>query len=154
MTADALAAAYRAYQPRLVRYATHLVQDADVAADVVQEVFAWLVVHPAAREIGNLAGYLRRAVRGRALNELRQGRRFRSDTLAPDEYAAVGRDLNLRLDIDAALAVLPPRTREAFERSRAGWTYPEVAVTMGTSVGTIEKQVSRGLHQMRTHLAA
>ncbi|PSR53133.1 hypothetical protein AHMF7605_06115 [Adhaeribacter arboris] len=53
----------------------------------------------------------------------------------------------------AALANLPPRTRDAFYLNREhGMTYSKVAEKMGTSVKTVEAQISSAISSLRRQL--
>lgn len=60
----------------------------------------------------------------------------------------------LRAAIETAAAQLPPRCREVFSlRWQAGLRQTEIAVRMGTSIKTVEMQMTRALKAIRAHLA-
>src|SRR5205823_4719467 len=65
-------AVFREWYPTLVRVATALVQDVDMAEEVAQEVMLelWRRKHVLDRDL-SLKAYLLRSVRNRALNRLR-----------------------------------------------------------------------------------
>ena len=80
-----------------------------------------------------------------------QGRRVaRFDSVADlDSHAATPRPDGASLDLEAAVAVLPPRARSVFVlHDVQGMTHPEIAQAMGISAGTSKGQ----LHRARTLL--
>jgi RNA polymerase sigma-70 factor (ECF subfamily) len=151
---------FRAWYGRLADHALRMTRDRDRAEDAVQEVFVALwngrdrLPEPAA-----LAGYLHRAVRNRALNQLRA---TKGDRVDPDGLAALAvaptalRSLEseeLGRAVVAALEALPPRTREIFLLSREqGLTYREIAATLEISVKTVETLMGRALRELRAVL--
>jgi RNA polymerase sigma-70 factor (ECF subfamily) len=74
-------------------------------------------------------------------------------TVAPPPDQAVEWNDVVRI-VRAAIAALPPRTREAYVLHRQDTlTYAEVGQIMGTSVKTVEKQVAAALRALRAALA-
>jgi RNA polymerase sigma-70 factor (ECF subfamily) len=153
---------FRDWYPRLAEYAAHLTASRDTAEDAVQEVFVALWRRrDALPEADKLAAYLHRAVRNRALNQLRSGQR--ADSLddrnesrlgQPDTAHAAVEEEELHVALERALATLGARTREAFLLSRRqGLTYNEIATTMDISVKTVETMMGRALRALRELLA-
>ena len=55
--------------------------------------------------------------------------------------------------VDETLARLPERTREIFQRSRfRGESYKEIAASMGTTVKSVEFEVSKAMKSLRVSL--
>jgi RNA polymerase sigma-70 factor (ECF subfamily) len=155
----AFEALFRAWYPRLADHAWRLLAERDAAEDTVQEVFVALWRgRQRLPEATALAGYLHRAVRNRALNQLRARK---GEVADPDGQMlpAVEPDGPRRLEeqqldaqLAAALATLPPRTREVFLLSRnQGLTYADIAGTLGISVKTVETLMGRAIRALREH---
>jgi RNA polymerase sigma-70 factor (ECF subfamily) len=151
---------FREWYPRLADHAWRLLGERDTAEDAVQEVFVALWRGRARLpDSGALAGYLHRAVRNRALNQLRARK---GEVADPDGQMlpAVEPDAPRRLEeqqlaaqLVAALATLPPRTREVFLLSRdQGLTYAAIAETLGISVKTVETLMGRAIRALREEL--
>lgn len=151
---------FRTWYGRLSGYAMRLIGDADKGEDAVQEVFVALWRgRDSLPEAEALPAYLHRAVRNRALNQLR-GRRTEElsedGAGAPSIPPAADTDLSaeeLMAAVEAALCALPPRTEEVFRLSReGGLSYPEIAGTLEISVKTVETLMGRALSTLRATL--
>jgi RNA polymerase sigma-70 factor (ECF subfamily) len=151
---------FRAWYGRLADHAHRMTQDRDRAEDAVQEVFVALWKgRDRLPEAAALTGYLHRAVRNRALNQLRA---TRGDRVDPDGLAALAVPPTAIHDLEAeelgraitlALEALPPRTREIFLLSREqGLSYREIATTLEISIKTVETLMGRGLRELRDRL--
>jgi RNA polymerase sigma-70 factor (ECF subfamily) len=152
---------FLAHRSALIDYAQPIVGCRARAEDVVQEAYLRFAAATDRADDGILqpVGYLYRIVRNLAVDwarHLAQEDRPPPSVLeqvacaAPSpEQATVDRD-RLRIVI-AALAELPPRTRQAFELHRLhGATFPEVARQLGISVGLAHRLVKDAL----THCAS
>jgi RNA polymerase sigma-70 factor (ECF subfamily) len=154
---SALERLFRDWYPRLADHAHRLLGERDLAEDAAQEVFVALWRgRSALPEAAALAGYLHRAVRNRALNQLRQrrGEQFDPDgSMVPSVPAVAHAQLEadeLQAALDAAIGALPPRTREIFLLSRQqGLTYSAIAATLEISVKTVETLMGRAIAAMR-----
>ena len=152
---------FRQWYPRLCDWAFRLLESRDGAEDAVQEVFvAMWQGRERLTEAQSLPAYLHRAVRNRALNQIRQqktaGRLLAMfDTepeIAPDAETGLA-DGELDAVYRAALAELAPRGREIFLLSREqGLTYSQIAATLGISVKTVETMMGRALRALRARL--
>jgi RNA polymerase sigma-70 factor (sigma-E family) len=141
----------------LLRYARLLIPDQGEAEDALQTALLRLTRHWS-RRLSAPEAYVRRALVNLAVD---RGRRRhlvarpvavpRADEReAPDPADAVA----ARQDLNALLAVLPPRQRAAvILRIVEGMTEAETATLMGTSVGTVKSNLARGLAKCRTQLA-
>lgn len=154
------------YEP-LCSFALQFVSSPDAARDVVQEIFVrvWEQrVSLAGCE--NLRAYLFTAVRNRCFKALRHGsvvrrsvERWQRDGASPgaaerppspeDQLEAA----ELASDLNAVLAELPERAREAFLlHRRQGLAYTEIAEVMDVSVRTVENHIARALRGLREGL--
>ncbi len=136
------------YGPALRRYFQKKVSAAE-AEELVQDVFMAMHARSAAEPIDNVQGYLFRI----AANLLsRRHEPPRADLAEADELAdgfsperiIIGRQEAAR--VVAAIANLPPRTREAFALHRfEDMTYEAIARRLGISVSAVGKLVARAL---------
>ena len=157
---SAFEAVFRAFYPRLVGAAEHLLRERDRAEDVAQEVLLELWRHRERLEPRvSLVGYLYRAVRNRSLNQLRHDRVVRDvEPRLPGRDPAPGADRELLAGelhdaVRATVARLPDRCREVFELSRVHQLrYAEIAGAMGISVKTVEAQMGKAIRLLRDGL--
>ena len=152
---------FRAWYPRLVRYAETMLHERAAAEEVAQEVM--LAIWKGRRQLRiaeSVGGYLFRATRNRVLNELRH-RKIHEKALpflgAPAEAPADAEDRlqdeSIQNAVRAAIAELPQRCREVFELSRVqGLRYAEIAEAMDISVKTVETQMGKALKLLREKL--
>jgi RNA polymerase sigma-70 factor (ECF subfamily) len=124
--------------------------------DIVQDVFLLLIREPAAPE--NPLGWLYRAVRNKAINAARSGRRR-----SRHEAAAARRGQPWlvastadRLDAAAAalaLAELPIQQREVIvARLWGGLSFEDIAKLTGTPLSTAYRRYQRGIAALRERL--
>jgi len=153
---------FRCWYGRLASHAARLTQGPDAAEDVVQDLFVALWHRrEALPELEKLPAYLHRATRNRALNHLRQqqtaGRwlaRQDADRATPPVAEADLEGQEVAARVQAALASLPPRSREVFLLSRdQGLTYTAIAETLDISVKTVETLMGRSLKALRLALS-
>jgi len=151
---EAFAALYRAHYAAVFRFAWHMTGDRTLAAEITQDVFVWLIHHPAdfdpAR--GSLPAFLGGVARKTLQRQRREGLRWmplQDATLrsaGPPDLARTQDTTALR----QAIAALPERYRQALvlcdlqER-----TYEEAAEAMGCATGTVRSR----LHRARALLA-
>ncbi len=158
----ALEIVFRAHYAGMASFVQRYVRSADVAEELVQDVFfkLWSKREHLA-EIETLRTYLFRAARNTALNHLRRlklERRWQEEQVAGDDSPAfVADDEAAWTEVDAAvqeaIGRLPPRCREIFLLSRdGGLTYAEIARALGISVKTVETQMGRALKSLRVSL--
>lgn len=144
----------------LVSYASHLLDSADAAEDVVQETFLRLWERRTEWSHTDSVSFLYRITRNLALNEQRRrkvrarwlltGEPLRRPGPTPLESA---QESELRGAVEHALHALPPRRREAFVLARFhGLSYRQIAKVMGTSPQTTANQISAALVDLRRAL--
>jgi RNA polymerase sigma-70 factor (ECF subfamily) len=153
---------FRTWYPVLVRVATSLLQDADAAEEVAQDVMHELWRRRTVMDADiSLRAYLLRSIRNRSLNHLRH-MKVRRQT-EPDVEAMYNAPLGADQPIAAkelaeavklALDELPPRCREVFDLSRVhGLKYTEIAEALDISQKTVEAQMGKALRILREKLA-
>lgn len=160
---DAFEAIFNEHYAPLLGLAERMLGDRASGEEAVQEVMVELWRRHESLNVGtSLRAYLFRAVRNRALNQIRHDRvaRRAEPHLREDRAAMPTAQRNLiEAEIDAAVrkavSELPPRCREVFELSRLhGLKYSEIAETMGISVKTVEVQMGKALRVVRDRLAS
>lgn len=156
---------YRRHTERLYATAVRLTHDPDVAADAVHD--AWL------RAVESLGAFERRSsfrtwITGILINCIREYERARRrdsshdgesyDDLAnelPDLASSLPLDDAAieQIDLDAAIAALPPRFRQVLVlHDIEGFTHEEIAVALGLVVGTSKSQLARARQRVREML--
>ncbi len=136
------------------------------AEDLTQEAFvrAWQAL-PAYRFESAFGTWLHRLAVNTALMELRSRRSrpaFRTSS-DPDEDAldnigsidSAGHVTALSLDLERAVATLPPRARAVLVlHDVEGWKHQEIATELGIAVGSSKAQLHRARGLLRTRLGA
>lgn len=154
---------FRAHYKALYAYACTIIQDADQADDIVQNVFFKLWQKKDELSIvQSVKAYLYRSVYNESMNYLKH----QQIKTAHKEYsmktgkltdATAGNKLigkELELKIAAALRLLPEQCRTIFQMSRfQDLKYREIAIQLHISVKTVENQMGKALKIMRTQLA-
>ncbi|HVA28625.1 MAG TPA: sigma-70 family RNA polymerase sigma factor [Candidatus Baltobacteraceae bacterium] len=156
--ADAFEVLYDAYHRLVYRIALRMLGDAPGAEDVTQAVFMKVWSAPELFRGGNVAAWIVRIARNRALDVLRsRNARPESelpctlvDTEAIEDVAFARLDAGL---VRTALASLPPEQRQAIELGFfGGITHEEIAKRSGIPLGTIKTRIRMGLRKLRTAL--
>ncbi len=136
-------------------YALRLVDDADVAEDLVQDAFmkAWQYIGGGG-VIDNFTSFMYRTVRNVSLTFLRDKRVMLDESFIPEagdeEIDTSLRDARLWKAIDE----LPDRCREIFLMSkRDGMTNDEIACELDLSVKTVKNQMTKAFARLRAVLA-
>lgn len=163
----AFAEMFRAYAGRLAAYAYSLVESADSAEEIVQQVFVSIwqrreqwVIH------GTLKQYLYASVRNASIDSLKRRRvrrRFRERALG--EHARRFAAPEPGADVALESAEISARVREAIESLpeqqraviRLRWldqlSHGEIAGVLGISVKTSENHANRAMQRLRQLLA-
>ena len=160
--AEAFTAIVERYKDSLVNYLTHMTGSRDRAEEHAQAAFVRLYENASRyREEGKLAPYLFRIatnlVRTEAVrNRFRQLALLRFWHRDETRNESPLRDLQrreLQREVTDALAALPPAYRAAVVlREVEGWSYQEIASTVGCSEGTVKSRIARGREQLRKRL--
>ncbi len=150
-------ALWKRHADRLLLYAGTLLSDRAAAEDTLQNVFVRLIAAGDPPEFESETGYLFRAVRNEALNQLRlRQTRARSlprlfdepqDPRENAELAETGRQ------VERALMELLPEEREAVVlKIWADLSFPETAEVLGVTEKTVEHRYYRGLAALKAAL--
>lgn len=144
---------YRSERSRLERLAARKVGQG-AGDDVVQDTFTRLL-DKAIEHIVLTPAYVSRCVRNAAIDQLRSDRRRNRlpDLITEEQYAPpvpTPQQIVVASDgirqIDQAINSLPERTRQIFILNRMhDCTYDEIAVVMGISYSTVEREIAKAL---------
>jgi RNA polymerase sigma-70 factor (ECF subfamily) len=168
---EALGPLMERHSRRLYRIALSYLRDADEAMDAVQETFVkayqaasrWDPVSEVAPWLSRIAvnhsidRYRRRRRRQRSEAPMPEGTtahdsRWRTGEPSP-EHEASGREVGQR--IAAALQTLPERQRAVFVlRHYDERSLPEIADTLGRSLGTVKSSLHRAIARLRERLGS
>jgi RNA polymerase sigma-70 factor, ECF subfamily len=141
---------------RVRKFMYHLCRSSSVGDDLAQQVFltAWRSLTQL-RSAAAFDGWLKRVMVTTWLEELRR----RKITYAAELDADLGgsyRDTTAeRLDLDGALALLPPAVRLCVVLAYdEGLSHSEIATLTQLPLGTVKSHVARGAARLRETLAA
>lgn len=159
---ESFRAIFEEHAPVFLSFARRLLRDADVAEDVVQNVFMRLwIVRERIDENRSLRNYLLVAVRNEVYCYLRmafQARREPRAAIGEPEDSAPGQDSELsarelRQVVEQVVERMPSRRREIFALSRTQHlSNAEIAQRLGLSVRTVEKHIELALQEIRSAL--
>ena len=145
---EAFTTVYGAHQAAVFRFALHMTADRGKAAEVVQDVFVWLIHHPEDYdpERGELAAFLTGVAR-----KFLQRRRYEERRWVPFEDAPVLRvvagreaDTSDTERLRAGIAALPERYRAVVALcDLEGKSYEEAAGLLDCAVGTVRSRLHR-----------
>ena len=154
----------RAHSARVYRLAYRLTGNQHDAEDLTQEVFVRVFRSLGSYTPGTFEGWLHRITTNLFLDGARRRQRIRFEGLGDDvaqrfpgseaSPAQAWDDSHLDGDIQAALQALPPDYRAAVVLCDIeGFSYEEIAATMGVKLGTVRSRIHRGRAQLRAALA-
>jgi RNA polymerase sigma-70 factor (ECF subfamily) len=153
----------RLHSARVYRLAYRLTGNPHDAEDLTQEVFVRVFRSLSSYTPGTFEGWLHRITTNLFLDSARRKQRIRFEGLA-DEMAhrlpgseptpaQAFDDSHLDDDVQAALKALPPEYRAAVVLCDIeGFSYEEVAATLGVKLGTVRSRIHRGRAQLRSAL--
>ena len=153
----------RLHSARVYRLAYRLTGNPHDAEDLTQEVFVRVFRSLSSYTPGTFEGWLHRITTNLFLDSARRKQRIHFEGLA-DEMAhrlpgseptpaQAFDDTHLDDDVQAALKALPPEYRAAVVLCDIeGFSYEEIAVTLGVKLGTVRSRIHRGRAQLRSAL--
>lgn len=153
---------FRRYYVELCRVSIRIVRDEAASEDIVQEFFVNLwQKHHILPIIDAIGPYLRRGVRNRSLNYLRDQKRVPSgDGEMPElssDHNAASAELELaelQQAVNQAIDALPERCRLVYVLSKIeGLSQKEIAANLDISVKTVENQMGRAYRFLREYLS-
>jgi RNA polymerase sigma-70 factor (ECF subfamily) len=154
----------RAHSARVFRLAYRLTGNQHDAEDLTQEVFVRVFRSLSSYTPGTFEGWLHRITTNLFLDGARRRQRIRFEGLGDDVAQRLpGTDLtpaqvwderHFDGDVQEALRALPPDYRAAVVLCDIeGFSYEEIAATMGVKLGTVRSRIHRGRAQLRAALA-
>ena len=154
---EAFTRIFHTYWAPLVLHANKFLRDEDMAQDLVQDVFAWMVKFPEKWQIRTaLKYYLYSAVRGRVLNAIEHEKVKnvyfeKLNDFVPVIHADLEYELKELSDIiDAEILKMPKGMREIFNMSRKQHlSHKEIADMLDVSEHTVKMQIKRALQVLR-----
>jgi RNA polymerase sigma-70 factor (ECF subfamily) len=160
---DLYAELVRRYDEKLYRHALGMLQDADAAADLVQDSFVRAYARlSTCQEPARFGGWIFRILRNRCTDYLKEHRRrdvpLRDDAPFTSERDQPERELErtrLQAAVEHALATLPEPQREAFLLKHVeGLSYEEMMELLGASESALKMRVKRAREALQVALAA
>src|SRR6201992_915840 len=154
----------RAHSVRVYRLPHRLPRDRHDAEDLTQEGFVRVFRSLATYTPGTFEGWLHRITTNLFLDGARRRQRIRFEGLGDDmaqrlagsarSPAPAWDDSHFDGDVQAALLALPPDYRAAVVLCDIeGFSYEEIAATMGVKLGTVRSRIHPGRAQLRAALA-
>lgn len=144
----------RLYLP-LGMYALRIVDDADIAEDIVQEAFlkTWEKLETGV-EISNFNAFMYKCVRNECLTYLSSQKEYVGEEFIP-EVGEEKIDTSIRdARIWKAIDELPEKCREIFLMSkRDGYSNEEIADELGISIKTVKNQMAKAFSRLREALS-
>lgn len=166
----AFRALYDRYGNLVYSAALRVVRDAQIAEDMVQEIFLriWRRPDSYVAQRGRFVTWLTSVTRNRAVDEIRsRGRRYRHETASPEEQerelpAPDRNDPALRAELSdqrrlilAALGQIPAEQRQIIELAYfGGLTQQEIAERLSQPLGTVKTRIRLGMQKLRAALTA
>jgi len=162
---DALAEAYRRHAGAAFALGCRLLNDKEMAEEVLQEVFLRLWNHPDRfdPERGSLRSFLMAQIHGRAVDMIRsESSRRRREERDARQTAGNVVDIEREVVVHAVadqvkevVAGLPVDERTAIELAYfGGHTYRQVAVMLDAPEGTVKSRIRSGLQRMKKTMEA
>lgn len=155
MTISVFETYFRSLYLPLGMYALRIVDDADVAEDMVQEAFlnTWERLE-GGLEISNFKAFMYRSVRNECLSYLSSLKEMVGEEFIPEvgeeEIDTSFRDARIWKAIDE----LPEKCREIFLMSkRDGYSNEEIADELGISIKTVKNQITKAFSRIRETLS-
>jgi RNA polymerase sigma factor (sigma-70 family) len=153
----------RMHSARVYRLAYRLTGNPHDAEDLTQEVFVRVFRSLSSYTPGTFEGWLHRITTNLFLDWARRKQRIRFEGLADEMVhrlpgaeptpAEAFDDSHLDDDVQAALKALPPEYRAAVVLCDIeGFSYEEIAATLGVKLGTVRSRIHRGRAALRAAL--
>jgi RNA polymerase sigma factor (sigma-70 family) len=161
-------ALFARFYPELFGLLYRVLGDRMDTEDTLQDAFLKLADEPElqTRPDAEVAAWLRRVGMNLAFNRVRSARRARerlervgrlertdtesqeSDLGGPSDVVVRGEE---RAAVRRALAAVPERQRECLLLRHSGYSYAEIAATLGIAIGSVGVLLARAEHAFRTH---
>jgi RNA polymerase sigma-70 factor (family 1) len=156
---NAFTAIYDRHCAALYRTALRILQDHELAKDVVQEAFISLFEKANENTIRNLQAYLYQVVKYQCFMQLRSGKISDkhlsqiNTIIASNEVEEELHAKELQLVLDESIAALPEKCREVFYLSRfESLSNKKIAERLNISHKTVENQITKALKILHVSL--
>ncbi|MFL9483313.1 RNA polymerase sigma factor [Chitinophagaceae bacterium LWZ2-11] len=159
---EALELIYTKYRPRMLKQALNYFKDKAPCEDIIQELFISLYLKDFYLNLkGSLASYLYASLHNKILNYLRDQSTYKRHTLAAfSDNLLFHNDIedfishqDLQNKIQIILNTMPVKYREVYILNRQDLlSVKQISGKLKRPVGTVEKQLQRGLFIIRTRL--
>ncbi|MHC4207750.1 MAG: RNA polymerase sigma factor [Planctomycetota bacterium] len=159
---DAFCRIYEKYRDDLLRLSISLLNEANIAEDVVHDVFASFIQNGQQFQLtGSLKSYLATCVANRARNVNRASQRqhnpsldkaapVASDSNRPEKWIIIGDEFR---QLSNALAQLPYGQRETvLLRAQSGMKFRQIAKSQSVPIKTAQSRYRIGLDKLRSLL--
>jgi RNA polymerase sigma-70 factor (ECF subfamily) len=156
---NVLQVVFKVYHSLLCSTVFRIVQDREIAKDIVQDVFIrFWNKHESLPQDLNLKAYLRRAAINGALNHLRKIKRIPQGSLEDWEIIAEPQQIenilytnDLEMAINITIDKLPSVCRTVFMLSRFDeMSNSEIASQLEISLKSVEKHITKALKSLRS----
>lgn len=154
--AKAFAEIVKRRHARVRKFMYHLCRRPGLGDDLAQQVFltAWRSL-PQLRSAAAFDGWLKRIMITTWLEELRRQKIQFASELDADAMGSYRESTAEALDLDAALAQLPPDVRLCVVLAyNEGMSHSEIVGATGLPLGTVKSHIARGAARLREMLAA
>lgn len=151
----AFAEVMRRRQARVRKFMYRLCRDMALGDDLAQQVFlkAWRSMSKLRSAVA-FDGWLKRIMVNVWLEEVRRGRVATVSDVELAELASRSDSTAVRMDLDAAMATLPPDMRVCVLLAYGeGQSHPEIVTLTGLPLGTVKSHISRGAARLRDILS-
>lgn len=142
-------------QARVRKFMYHLCRQTTLGDDLAQQVFltAWGSIGQLRSAVA-FDGWLKRIMVNVWLQEVRRGKLETVSDVDLAGFAARDDSTALRMDLDDALATLPPDMRLCVVLAyNEGLSHPEIVTLTGLPLGTVKSHIVRGAKRLREMLA-
>lgn len=135
-------------------------RDAELAKDIVQEIFTHLWCKRASLQIDNLPGYIHVAVRNRVLKQVSKEKQYHPYFDLLENLSTVHLQADSRLlakeffkAYEALIKTLPAKKQLIFRlRYQEDMSTREIALELGVSRKTVQNQLGKAVEQLRVSL--
>jgi RNA polymerase sigma-70 factor (ECF subfamily) len=156
---DAFASLYRSHVNRIYALCLRMTADASLAEELTQQAFigAWQKL-PLFRGESAFGSWLHRLAVNTVLMAFRARSRLTARVMFTDDPAALESPITpppsgTRLDLEQAIAGLPPQARTIFVlHDVEGWQHNEIAEQLGLATGTTKAQLHRARNLLQEAL--
>jgi RNA polymerase sigma-19 factor, ECF subfamily len=144
---------YYKYFPLLIRFAWYRLHSIDISRDLIQEVFTriWNKRHNLNPD-KSIKAYLYKSLNNLIINfqKLSSSKNKSIEDLRGEQNLKEQIDLDMKIDVQAAVQNLPEKIKTVFILSRIeGYKYNEIAGICNISVKAVEKRMSKAFNLLR-----